>query len=45
MYNRRHQSVFEDMQENAKLYQAINSVKYRYGQQFLRRAKAIIKNG
>jgi DNA polymerase-4 len=38
-------NLFEDTQENIKLYQAIDSVKYRYGPQFLRRAKAIIKNG
>ncbi|MBS1935470.1 MAG: DNA polymerase IV, partial [Bacteroidetes bacterium] len=35
-------SLFDDTQEMIRLYQAIDSVKYRYGPQFLRRAKAII---
>jgi DNA polymerase-4 len=38
-------NLFEDTQEMIRLYQAIDSVKHRYGEQFLRRAKAIIKNG
>ncbi|HLY69330.1 MAG TPA: DNA polymerase IV [Puia sp.] len=37
-------NLFEDTCETIKLYRAIDSVKYRYGPQFLRRAKAIIKS-
>jgi DNA polymerase-4 len=37
-------SLFDDTQEMISLYQAIDSVKLRYGSQFLRRAKAIVKN-
>ncbi|MBS1915097.1 MAG: hypothetical protein JST87_02405 [Bacteroidetes bacterium] len=36
-------SLLDDTQEMIRLYQAIDSVKYRYGPQFLRRAKAVMK--
>ncbi|MES1218480.1 MAG: DNA polymerase IV [Bacteroidota bacterium] len=36
-------NLFDDAHETIKLYQAIDSVKFRFGSQFLRSAKAIIK--
>ncbi len=37
-------NLFEDTEETIRLYQAIDSVKFRYGTGLLRRAKAIIKS-